>query len=192
MTIEIVLFQALKDVKALELPPGIPSSGKKFEDFMVQQLHQTLQQQGTLRIFPPRYTLHEPTYSGLSHQFDIVARQTGLTAIECKFRKKTGIDNLFAFVGKLIDYQEPPRGIFVTTADNVNNDVLCYAIAHRILIVCSHLPPIEYMIQRVKRNTDLARRLAGLQTRLQGEYTPKHLLLEWQNAYGRFALEGYY
>lgn len=192
MTIEFVLFQALKDVKALELPSGIPSSGKKFEDFMVQQLHQTLQQQGTLHIFPPRYTLREPTYSGVAHQFDIIIRQSGLTAIECKFRKRTRIGELFAFVGKLIDYREPLRGIFVTTAENVNNDVLCYAIAHRILIVCSSLLPVEYMIHRVKKNTDLARRLASLRTRLQGDNVPSYVLVEWQNAYGRFTAEGYY
>lgn len=191
MTIEIVLFQALKDVKALELPSGIPSSGNKFEDYMVQQLYQKLRQLGTLRVFRPRYTLREDTYSGIAYQFDIVIRQSELTAIECKFRKKTGIDDLFAFVGKLIDYREPPRGIFVTTAENVNDNVFCYAIAHRILIVCSHLPPIEYMIQRVKKNTDLARRLASLQTRLRGEHAPNHLLVEWQNAHRRFTVEGY-
>jgi len=191
MTIEIVLFQALKDVKALELPPGIPGSGKKFEDFMVQQLHQTLQQQGTLHIFPPRYTLREATYSGVAHQFDIVIRQSKLTAIECKFRKRTNIGELFAFVGKLIDYREPPRGIFVTAAENVNNDVFCYAIAHRILVVCSRLPPVQYMIQRVKKDTDLGRRLASLQTRLRGENAPHYLLVEWQNAYRRFTVEGY-
>jgi hypothetical protein len=191
MTIEIVLFQALKNVEALELPPGIPSSGKRFEDFMVQQLYQMLQQQVALHIFPPRYTLREPTCSGLAHQFDVVIRQSELTAIECKFRKRSGIGELFAFVGKLIDYREPPRGIFVTTADNVNDDVFCYAIAHRISIVCSSLPPVEHMIQRVKKNTDLARRLMSLQTRLRGEYAPNRLLVEWQNAYSRFKEEGY-
>jgi hypothetical protein len=190
--IETALFQALKDIKALELPPGIPSSGKKFEDFMVQQLYQPLRQQGTLGVFPPRYTLRLATYSGLAHQFDIVTREIELTAIECKFRKKTGIGDLFAFVGKLIDYREPPRGIFVTTAEKVNDDIFCYALAHRILIVCPSLPPVEYMIQRVKKNTDLARRLASLQRRLQGKNAPHHILVEWQNAYRRFIVEGYY
>jgi hypothetical protein len=191
MTIEFVLFQALKDVKALELPAGIPSSGKKFEDFMVQQLYQKLRQLGTLHVFPPRYTLHQATYSSVAHQFDIVVRQSELTVIECKFRKKTGIDDLFAFMGKLIDYREPPCGIFVTTAEKVNNNVLYYAIAHHILIVCSSLPPVQYMIQRVKKNTDLARRLASLQTRLRGETSPNYLLVEWQNAHRRFMEEGY-
>jgi hypothetical protein len=192
MAIETVLFQALKDVKALELPPGVPSSGKKFEDFMVQQLYQTLRQQGTLRIFPPRYTLCEATCSGVAHQFDIVIRQSELTAIECKFRKRTNIGELFAFVGKLTDYREPPRGIFVTAAENVNNDVFCYAIAHRIRVVCSCLPPVQYMIQRVKKDTDLSRRLKSLHTRLRGQDAPRHLLVEWQNAHRRFILEGYY
>lgn len=191
MTIEIVLFQALKDVKALELPPGIPSSGKKFEDFTVKQLYQRLRQQGTLGVFPPRYTLRLSTYSGVAHQFDVVAQQKELTAIECKFRESTGIGELFAFVGKLIDYREPPRGIFVTAAEQVNNDVFFYAIAHRILIVCPCLPPVEYMIHRVKKDTDLAHRLESLRERLQGNSAPNHLLVEWQNACRRFAAEGY-
>jgi hypothetical protein len=191
VTIACVLFQALKEVKALDLPPAIPGSGKKFEDFMVQQLYQTLQQLGTLRVFQPRYTLNEATYSGVAHQFDVVIRRDKLTVIECKFRGKTGIDNLFAFKGKLVDYREPPRGIFVTTAEKINANVFCYAIAHRISIVCSSLPPVQYMIRRVKDNTDLARRLASLQTRLRGDDVPKRLLVEWQNAYRRFTDEGY-
>lgn len=191
MTIEIVLFQALKDVKALELPPGTSSSGKKFEDFMVQQLYQPLRQQGGISVFPPRHTLRQATYSSVGHQFDIVIRRSELIAIECKFRKRTGIDDLFAFMGKLIDYREPPRGIFVTTAEKVNNNVFCYAIAHRISIVCPSLPPVQYMIQRVKKNTDLARRLASLQTRLRGKTSPNYLLVEWQNAHRSFMEEGY-
>ena len=191
MTIETVLFQALKDVKALGLPPGLPSSGKQFEDFMVQQLYQKLQQQGTLRIFPPRYTLREATFSGVAHQFDIVIRQSDLTVIECKFRMRATISELFAFIGKLIDYREGPYGVFVTTAEDVNNDARCYAIAHRIPIICSSLPPVEHMIQRVKKNTDLARRLESLQTRLRSNNAPNHLLVEWQNAYSRFTAEGY-
>lgn len=191
MMIEIVLFQALKDVKALELPPGISSSGKKFEDFMVQQLHETLRRQGAPGLCPPRYTLREPTYSSLAHQFDIVVRQGGLTAIECKFRKSTNISELFAFVGKLADYRERPYGIFVTTAEKVHDEIFCYAIAHHIPVVCSCLPPVNHMISRVKKHTDLAHRLANLETRLQGETAPNHLLVEWQNAYRRFAMEGY-
>jgi hypothetical protein len=191
MTIKGVLFQALKDKALDDLPPGIPSSGTKFEDFMVQQLYQKLRQLGTLRVFQPRYTLREDTYSGLAHQFDIVIRQDKLIAIECKFRGETGIDNLFAFVGKLVDYRESPRGIFVTTAENVNDNVFCYAIAHRVSIICSFLPPVEYMIQQVKKNPNLAHRLARLQTRLRGETAPNHLLVEWQNANSRFTTEGY-
>jgi hypothetical protein len=191
MAIETVLFKALKNAQVLDLPPSLPSSGKKFEDYVVQILYQTLQQQGTLRVYPPRYTLRQATRSGVTHQFDIVAEESGLTAVECKFRKRIGIEALFAFVGKLIDYQEPPHGIFVTTAEDVNSNVFCYAIAHRIPIVCSCLPPVEYMIQRVNKDTDLARRLSSLQARLDGDNTPNHLFVEWQNAYRRFTMEGY-
>lgn len=191
MTVEPALFRTLNDVKTLELPPSIPSSGKKFEDFMVQQLYQALKQQGVPNIFPPRYTLREATYSGVAHQFDIVIRQNELVAIECKFRKKTTISELFAFVGKLVDYRKPPHGIFVTTAELVNNGILCYAIGHHIPIICYCLPPVEYMIQKVKKDTDLAHRLASLQDRLRGNSAPNHLLIEWQNAYKRFVVDGY-
>jgi len=190
MTIEIVLFQALEDVRALGLPSGISSSGKQFEDYMVKQLFQRLQQ-ATLRIFPPRYTLREPTHSGVAHQFDIVIADTELVAIECKFRGKAEIDEMFAFMGKRIDYLKPPRGIFVTTAETINNEIFFYAIAHRILIVCLSLPPVEYMIHKVKPDTDLAYRLASLQARLQDRNPPSGLLVEWQNDYRRFCQEGY-
>lgn len=191
MVLESVLLQGLKDVTVLELPRGTPSSGKRFEDFMVQQLYQALRQRGGLHVYQPRYTLAQPTHSGVAHQFDIVVRETQLTAIECKFRKRTGIDDLFAFLGKLKDYRDPPRGIFVTAAERVHDDSFCYAIAHRISIVCSSLPPVEYMMQRVKSNTDLARRLASLHVRLQAENVPRHVLIQWQNEYRRFAAEGY-
>lgn len=191
IAIAAVLFQALMDVTNLKLPVGIPSSGKRFEDFMVQQLCETLQQQGGLAVFPPRYTLREATLSSLAHQFDIVIQRSGLIAVECKFRRTTSIAQLFAFVGKLIDYRQPPSGIFVTTAENVNDEVFCYSIAHDILLVCSCLPPVQYMMRRVKRGTDLQRRLTSLQTRLRGEHPPRHLLIEWKNAYERFLGEGY-
>ena len=192
MTLEVVLFQAVAAVKALQLPAGTPRSGTEFEDFMVKQLHQALRQQGALYVYPPRYTLSQATYSGIAHQFDIIVREDQLAAIECKFRKRTGIDDLFAFLGKLVDYREPPRGIFVTTAENVNDDSFCYAIAHRISIVCSSLAPVEYMVHRVKSNTDLARRLGSLHTRLQEENVPKRVLVQWQNEYRRFMDEGYH
>jgi hypothetical protein len=125
------------------------------------------------------------------HPFDIVIRQNELVVIECKFRKGMTISELFAFVGKRMDYRKPPHGIFVTTAEHVNNDILCYAIGHHISIICYRLPPVEYMIQKVKKDTDLAHRLASLQDRLRGNSAPNHLLIEWQNACRRFVADGY-
>jgi len=159
---------------------------------MVQQIYQMVQQTGQLRVFPPRYTLREPTRSGAAHQFDIVLRHNQLTtAIECKFRKKTGIDELFGYKGKLTDYKRPPRAIFVTTSEIIPDDVFCYAIAHEISVVCFLLPPVGYMLQQVRLDTDLARRIGNLQTRMKGDNTPGHVLVEWQNAFRRFAAEGY-
>jgi len=158
----------------------------------VQQLYLRLHQQGGFDVFPPRYTLHEATYSGISYQFDVVVRQSELIAIECKFRESTRIDELFAFVGKLVDYRKPPRGIFMTTAKHVNDDIFCYAIGHRILIISLLLPPVEYMIYRVKNNTNFACHLANLQARLREGNGPQYLLVEWKNDYARFVREGYF
>lgn len=191
MTLEVVLFQALREVSALDLPSGVPSSGTKFEDFMVQQLYQFLRSRGGRSVYPPRHTLRQPTHSGVVHQYDIVVRESRLIAIECKFRKRTGIDHLFAFLGKLKDYRDPPRGIFVTTAQTVNDDSYCYAMAHRITLICSCLAPVEYMIHQVRRDTDLARRLRSLQVHLQAPAVPSHVLVQWQNEHRRFLAEGY-
>lgn len=191
MRIERLLYQALIDVERLALPPGDASSGTKFEDYLVQQLYLNLQQRGTLRLFKPRYTLREPTFSTVSHQFDIVIRHDQLIAIECKFRGRTGIDDLFAFTGKLADYRERPAGVFVTTATNINDDVFCYAIAHKISIISRMRPPVGYMQDFVKAGCDLSQRLERLETRLKEDISPKHLLVEWQNAIHRFTTEGY-
>lgn len=191
MALETLLFQALVHIGDLQLPQGTPSSGTKFEDFMVKQLHQALRQRGGFHVYPPRHTLTQGTYSGVAHQFDIVVREHQLAAIECKFRKRTGIDDLFAFAGKLIDYREPLRGVFVTTAQDVNDDCHCYAIARGIAIVCTSLPPVEYMRQCVKSGTDLARRLGILHTCLQQENVPRRVLVQWHNEYRRFTHEGY-
>jgi hypothetical protein len=188
---EIALFQALRDVAVLELPPGIPHSGKKFEDYTFQKLYQAVHLLGERSVFPPRYTLREPTYSTVHHQFDIVVREGQLTAIECKFRQGTGINDLFAFLGKLVDYRVRPRGVFVTTARNVGDQVFCYAIAHHISIVCPCLAPVEYMIQQVKAETDLFHRLVSLRTCLCSNSIPKNALVQWQNEHRRFLAEGY-
>ena len=191
MKAEAVLFQALNEITTLGLPSGAPSSGSKFVDYVFQQLYVALRQAAGQSVFPPRYTLREVTYSGVSHQFDVVIRDESLTAIECKFRRGTGIDDLFAFLGKLADYREPPRGIFLTTAQSICDDVFCYAIAHHISIVSPSLAPVGYMIQRVKRDTDLFSRLQNLQLYLEDQGVPKQTLVQWQNEFRRFKAEGY-
>lgn len=51
-------------------------------------------QSGMYRVYPPRYTLRTPTFSGAYRQFDIVvAQQDELMAIECKFRGNAHIDS---------------------------------------------------------------------------------------------------
>jgi hypothetical protein len=193
MNLAVVLYQSLRDAHALALPPGISSSGKKFEDYIVKQLYEKLVQSGIFRVYPPRYTLRTPTFSGAYHQFDIVvAQQDELFAIECKFRGNAHIDQLFATQGKLIDYCQKPFAFFVTTAKGINDEMYLYALAHRLQIICNSLPPIEYMLSCVKNATNIARRLEYLQTRLSDGTKPKTILIEWKNEYMRFLDEGYY
>jgi hypothetical protein len=100
MNTEVALYKSLQVVRSLDFPVGKPASGKKFEDYMVMQLYQNLQQQRGFRVFPPRHTLREATFSGIYHQFDIVvAEQEQLVAVECKFRGTAHIDQLFATQG---------------------------------------------------------------------------------------------
>jgi hypothetical protein len=192
MNTEVVLYKSLQAVRSLNFPVGESASGKKFEDYMVMQLYQKLQQQGEFRVFPPRHTLREATFSGVYHQFDIVvAEQEQLVAVECKFRGSAHIDQLFATQGKLVDYRKRPRGVFVTTAQGVNDEMYCYGLAHQILLICPLLPPVDYMLQCVKKGTELASRLEILQGRIKDGVAAKHALVEWRNSYMRFRDEGY-
>lgn len=177
---------------ASNLPVGESASGKKFEDQMVIQIHQKLQQRADFRVFPPRHTLREATFSGSFHQFDIVvAEQEDLVAVECKFRSSAHIDQLFATLGKIVDYRKRPRGVFVTITRNVNDAMYCYALAHQIALISPALPPVEYMLQCVKNGTDLAHRLETMLGRIRGDALPQHLLVEWKNNHMRFQDEGY-
>ncbi len=194
MSLEFALFQSLKSIGSQDLPGGVPSSGKKFEDYMVKQVYIRLMQlQVGYRIFPPRHTLHDPTYSGVRHQFDIVvSKQDELVTVECKFREYTHIDELFATQGKLIDYCQRPKSIFLSTALHVNDEMYYYAMAHHIKLISPSLPPVEYMLHDVKNGTSLAERLEKLRDRINKGIEPQHVLIEWRNDYQRFLAEGYH
>jgi len=193
MSIEVVLYKALRAVGSLELQAGVPSSGKHFEDYVVKQLYTSLLQlQGGYRVFPPRHTLREATFSRVYHQFDIVvAQQEELVTVECKFRGGAHIDQLFATQGKLVDYCKRPQGIFITTAPHVNDEMHYYALAHHIQLICLSLPPVEYMLRCVNKGTDLEYRLENLQSRMKNGIEPQRLLIEWRNAFQRFLDDGY-
>jgi hypothetical protein len=193
MNLASVLYQSLRDAHALTLPPGISTSGKKFEDYTVKQLYEMLVQIDAYRVFPPRYTLRTPTFSGAYHQFDIVVEYLDEPfAIEGKFRERAHIEQLFATQGKLIDYCQIPHGFFVTTAKDVNDEMHLYALAHHLQIICELLPPIEYMLGCVKNDTLISRRLEQLKTRMNDGTKPKTILIEWKNEFMRFQDEGYF
>ena len=101
------------------------------------------------------------------------------------------IDQLFATKGKLIDYRQMLRSFFITSADTVNDVMHCYALAHKIHIICNSLPPVEYMLNCVNKNVPIARRLQHLQIRMNDGIEPNKILIEWKNEYMRFRDEGY-
>ena len=132
-------YQSLQTVESLNLPAGEAASGKKFEDYVVKQLYQQLLRRSEDRVFTPRHTLHEPTFSGVFHQFDIViARPNETVAVECKFRGGAHIDQLFATHGKLVDYRLRPHGVFVTTVvvSMTRYTVMLWLIAFRLSVCC--------------------------------------------------------
>ena len=194
MSLEFTLYKSLISIESQGLPIGLSSSGKKFEDYMVRQLYtQLLHLQVGYRIFPPRYTLRNPTFSGVCHQFDlVVAKQDELVTVECKFREYTHIDELFATQGKIIDYCQRPKGIFLTTALHVNDEMYYYAMAQKIKLICPSLPTVEYMLHHVKDGTSLADRLEKLSDRIDNGIEPHNVLIEWKNDYQRFLTDGYH
>lgn len=172
--------------------------GHRFEDLAAKAAYEALVQVGVMPRLP-RHTLQLPTLSGLSHQLDLVVSE-GLTlfAIELKHRSLSNIDQLQAFIAKLLDYALAARnlgtghrfsGVFVSTASSLNDHFRQYALAYGVLPIAKDLPPCVVLHEcpgdpTVRRDAlDLSARLAvplPEATIMRQRNDPSVLLQEWK------------
>jgi len=188
------------------------SSGHVFEDLTVEKVYAACHRLGTLKSFPPRYTLRLPTVSGLYHQIDVVVREgsSSYHLIECKFEQLTDVAELYAFNGKLLDYslgaqarhqKTRLRAYFLTASPTVSESFYKYALAWGITVIAPGcLPPPEHMLAKIEPNTTLHRQLTRLVDRTTcislGELVAKpreadKLLADWRSHYQSWRRAGY-
>src|SRR5258708_5644155 len=119
---------------------GLSLAGHRFEDDAAKAAYEALNRVG-VTPYPPRYQLSLPTLSGLKQQFDVVLPDGPRHYIvELKRRSHSEIEQLYAFVGKLLDYALAARlystghlftGIFVCTAPKLNDHFRQFALTYR-------------------------------------------------------------
>lgn len=146
--IEVTIFNVLRDVLSSgEVSPT--RAGHVFEDRVSQATFSELSAQG-VSVYPPRYMLQAlPTISGLRHQFDVVASTGSIHyLVECKRRQNTTLDQLFGFVGKVLDYVLAglPRKLeykayFASAGAQIHDNHRRYALSFGIIPLSEDLPP---------------------------------------------------
>lgn len=206
-----ILWELLEERRVQSLSKD-GSAGHEFEDLTVEKVYTACHRLGTLRPFPPRYTLELPTVSGLYHQIDVVVREgsSGYHLVECKFKQSANIAELYAFNGKILDYAFGAqardrktwfRGYFLTTSLSVSKSFYKYALAWGITFIAPGCPPPpEHMLSKTKPNTALHRRLTRLVERAAdislAEFATRpreadKLVAEWCACYQHWGREGY-
>jgi hypothetical protein len=175
-------------------------AGYRFEDKAAEAAYEALVRMG-VAAYRPRYTLALPTISGLQQQFDVVVPdRSRYLLIELKRRSQSSIEQLYAFVAKLLDYALATRlhktgntftGVFVSTAPRLNDNFRHFAIAYGVIPIALDLPPCHTLIQR-SENPRVRRDAADLLKRLDmplpdavltgsRRLETRTLLLEWQS-----------
>ena len=126
-----------------------------------------------VNVYPPRYELDLPTFSGEKHQFDVVIQHENTYFLgESKRRKgkTTTKDQLRCFSAKLMDYGLGAdkfrqstyfRGLFLSTAD-IPRATAVYAIGCGITLVSPYFPPVEYLLSKLSENSPLRKNLNEL------------------------------
>jgi len=136
--------------------------GFSFEDRVSHRAYECIRKY-PVSVLPPRSTLNYPTVSGLRHQFDgIVMDGNTFFVIECKRRGVALINQVFSFNSKILDYALKDsftsnfqiKGIFLCTA-KITENIRKYALAYGILPIDLTLPPIEVMIDKMKRSDSM-------------------------------------
>jgi hypothetical protein len=144
-------------------------AGFALEEMVSQKAYECIRGYPGIAVLPPRSTLNYPTVSGLAHQFDVVMRESNtFYVIECKRRGIASIDQIFSFNAKILDYAFKDsfnknfsiKGVFLSTAKLTDN-ARKYALAHGIIPIDPSLPPIQFMIDRVKEEDTLYQELVG-------------------------------
>jgi len=197
------LFTLVEGVGSIVLPisANVASvAGYKFEDDAAKAAYEALVQVGVAPS-KPRHKLQLPTLSGLRQQFDIVVPSgSHYFIVELKRRSHSEIEQLYAFVAKLLDYALAARchatgnvftGIFVSTAPKLNDHFRQFAISYGVISVAPDLPPCEVLQVRavdvvVQHDAaDLAKRLyvslPDMAIQGMGRAQSDVLLREWQS-----------
>lgn len=108
-------------------------AGHKFEDEATDIAYTTLVDRGIQPPTPARRVLYLPTLSGLHQQFDLVVTN-GLRyyVVKLKRRSHAEIEQVYAFVAKLLDYALAARihrtdmsftGLFVSSSPSLNDNI---------------------------------------------------------------------
>jgi len=143
--------------------------GFSFEERVSKRAYEHIRKY-PVSVLPPRSTLNYPTISGLRHQFDgIIADGNTFFVIECKRRGLALIDQIFSFNSKILDYAFKDsfasnfriKGIFLCTA-KITENIRKYALAYGILPMDLTLPPLEVMIDKMKRSDSMLQDLIKL------------------------------
>lgn len=180
--------------------------GHRFEDAAAKAAYEALVHVG---VTPrqPRRTLALPTVSGLQHQLDVVVPEgSRWFIIELKHRSSAQIEQLYAFVAKLLDYALAARlhrtgheftGVFVSTAPRLNDHFRQFALAYGVVVIAPDLPPCQVLEEcpedeSVRRDAlDLAGRLEVPLPTVAIRYSPSVeaalLVQEWRALAQRWA-----
>ena len=126
-----------------------------------------------VNVYPPRYDLDLPTFSGERHQLDLVIQHNNTYFLgESKRREGKGAtkDQLRCFSAKLIDYGLGAykshlntffRGLFLST-DNIPDPTAVYAIGCGITVISPYFPPVEYLLSELDEASMLRKNLNEL------------------------------
>jgi hypothetical protein len=165
----VLLFNLIREESKRGLQESRVKAGFALEEIVSQKAYECIRGYPGLVVLPPRSTLNYPTVSGLNHQFDVVMRENNtFYVIECKRRGIASIDQIFSFNAKILDYAFKDsfnksfsiKGVFLSTAELTDN-ARKYALAHGIIPIDPSLPPIQFMIDRVKEENALYQELVG-------------------------------
>lgn len=181
------------------------TAGRKFEDDAADAAYTTLVDHGVHPPTPPRHRLELPTLSGLYQQFDLVVKDhLRYCVVELKRRSQAEIEQVYAFVAKLLDYALAAKiystdhtftGIFVSTSPRLNDHIRQFAIAYGVLPIASDLVPCQ-LIQAEATEVSIRSDALSLARRLgvplpdvllsRNRSDSRALLLEWQSVALRF------